>query len=79
MNDAMPWLTPAPKPTTLVNERHFRERWAADGTALKQADDGLTTLAFEILDRRPVPEGPVVERPAIWEIVKVRLKMKPPD
>ena len=79
LNDAMPWLTPTPKPTTLVNERQFRERWAADGTALKQADDGLTTLAFEILDRRPVPEGPVVERPAIWEIATVRLKMKPPD
>ena len=55
------------------------ERWATDGTALKQVDDGLTTLAFETLDRRPVPEGPVVERPAISEIVKVRLKTKPPD
>jgi hypothetical protein len=79
LNDAMPWLTPIPKPTTLANERHFNERWAADGTALKQVDDGLTTLAFEILDRHPVPEGPVVERPAMWEIVKVRLQKKPPD
>jgi len=55
------------------------ERWVTDGTELKQIDDGLTTLAFEVLDRSLVPEGPVVERPAIWEIVKVRLKMKPPD
>jgi hypothetical protein len=79
LNDAMPWLSPTPKPTTLVNERHFNERWAKDGTALKLVDDGLTTLAFDVLDRRPVPEGPVVERAATWEVVKIRLNMKPPD
>src|SRR5262249_18585579 len=53
-------------------------QWATTQRALggwpaPQAD-GLRTLAFDILDRRPVPEGPVVERPAIWEIVKVRLQ-----
>jgi N-terminal region of glycosyl transferase group 7/N-terminal domain of galactosyltransferase len=65
-----------PKPAAIANERQFNERWTL--SRAPQAD-GLKTLAFDILDRRPVPEGPVVERPAIWEIVKVRLKMKPPD
>ncbi len=77
LNDAMPWLPLKPNAAALANERHFNERWAADGTALKQVDDGLTTLAFEILDRRPVPEGPVIERPASWEVVKVRLRLSP--
>jgi hypothetical protein len=65
-----------PRPAAVTNERHFKERWTASAT---QADDGITTLGFDILDRRPVPEGPVVERPASWEHVKVKLKMKPPQ
>jgi len=79
LNDAMPWLPATPKTATLVNERHFRERWPTNGITPNQVDDGLTTLAFEILDRRPVQEGPVIERPATWEIVTVGLKMKAPD
>jgi hypothetical protein len=49
LNDSMPWLPLTPKSATLVNERHFNERWATDGTALKQVDDGLTTLASKSL------------------------------
>jgi hypothetical protein len=64
-----------PKPAAIANERRFKECLIFPAA---QAD-GITTLGFDILDRRPVPEGPVVERPAIWEIVKVSLKMKPPD
>jgi hypothetical protein len=63
------------KPSAIANERHFNERLAFPAAQT----DGITTLGFDILDRRPVPEGPVVERPAIWEHVKVRLKMKPPE
>ena len=44
LNGAMPWLTPTPKPTTLVNERHCNERRATDGTALKQVDDAFAPL-----------------------------------
>jgi hypothetical protein len=64
-----------PKPSAIANERHFKERWASPAAQT----DGITTLGFDILDRCPVPEGPVVERPAIWEHVKVRLKMKPTE
>src|SRR5882762_8396930 len=54
------------KPAAIANEKLFKERWASGFTP---QEDGLKTLAFDILSRRPVPEGPVVERPAIWEIV----------
>jgi hypothetical protein len=63
-------------PEARANERQFKDRWALGPV---QQEDGLKTLAFDILDRRPVPQGPVVERPAIWEIVRVKLKMKPPQ
>ena len=62
------------KPAAIANRRHYEDCWAS---GLTSQAEGLPTLAFEILDRRPVPEEQEVERPAIWEIVKVRLKMKP--
>ena len=59
-----------------VNERIFESRWSAGADNLMQ-EDGLASVAYEVLDRRPVPEGPMIERPASWEIVTVRLCMQP--
>lgn len=59
-----------------INEKIFENRWS-EGDGNRIQEDGLTSLAFDVLDRRPVPEGPVVERPAPWEIVTVRLRMEP--
>jgi glycosyl transferase family 7 (putative galactosyltransferase) len=63
-------------PAARANEQQFTDRWASGPAS--QAE-GLQTLAFDILGRGLLSEGPVVERPATWEIVKVRLKMTPPD
>jgi hypothetical protein len=62
-------------PEAQSNRQTFAKRWRRGAPP---QDEGLTTLAFDILDRRSVPEGRVVERPASWEIVKVRLKMEAP-
>jgi len=59
-------LTPAAE----ANERRFSSRWS--GAA--RGPDGLSTLDFEIVSRRAVPEGTIVERAARWEIVTVRLR-----
>jgi hypothetical protein len=41
-------------------------------------EDGLSTIAFEILNRRVLQhEGPKPERPAPWEMITVRLGIKP--
>ena len=42
------------------------------------AADGLSTLAYEVLDRQPIPDARP-ERNAQWEIVKVRLGMQPSE
>jgi hypothetical protein len=58
-----------------ANERLYLERWTRGRAS---SEDGLSTLKFQVLDRRAIPDGPNVERSQPWEIVKVRLNMKPP-
>jgi hypothetical protein len=62
-----------PTPFAAVNERLYRRRWTGGRSV---ADDGLSSLAFEVLHRRSIPDGPLPERPAQWEIVTVRLNMQ---
>jgi hypothetical protein len=64
-----------PTPIARVNEQLFRSRWVAG--ELPATYDGLSTLAFEVIQRRSIPEGPFPERAASWEIVTVRLNMQP--
>ncbi|HLH48947.1 MAG TPA: galactosyltransferase-related protein, partial [Roseiarcus sp.] len=64
-----------PSAAARVNLKQLKDRWEL---GLDTPDDGLSNLRYRILDRRKIPEGPVVERPAKWEIVTVRLDMKPP-
>ncbi len=58
-----------------ANLELFRLKWMDEGIASQP--EGLSNLAFEILSRRPVPEGPTIERNAIWEIVTVRPNNRP--
>ncbi|HEX4882565.1 MAG TPA: galactosyltransferase-related protein [Casimicrobiaceae bacterium] len=62
-----------PRAIAAVNQRLF-ERRQAEGMAM--ATDGLSTLRFEVLDRRPIPDAKP-ERPATWEIARVRLRHAP--
>jgi hypothetical protein len=64
------------KPTRIsdVNRALYVSRWR-DG-ALPPKDDGLSSLDFMVIDRRPIPDARP-ERPAHWEVVKVRLNMAP--
>jgi hypothetical protein len=61
-------------PIGVENEKLFKMKW---GPQLPFDDDGLSNLGFEILRRRNMPEETVVERPASWEIVTVRINMQP--
>ena len=56
-----------------VNRSLLEAKWAAGGGA---ADDGLSSLSFDIRDRRPIPD-PAPEREAAWELVTVRLGTRP--
>src|SRR5262249_18643313 len=58
----------APTPAAALNARLFKKRWA---TGASPPPDGLSNLAFQILNKRNLPEGPAVERSAPWEIVTV--------
>lgn len=60
----------SPNPIALANHRRFQSRWAAGA---QMPEDGLSTMAFEILGRRKITEGLVTERPASWEMITVRL------
>ncbi len=57
----------------------YRERWAdgkwASGGLMEK--DGLSNVAFDVLDRRTIPDDTSPERTAAWEIVTVRLNMQP--
>jgi hypothetical protein len=64
-----------PTPIATVNGRVYRERWQGREPQLEQ--DGLSTVSFELLNRRSVPEDQRPERSALWEVVTVRLKMLP--
>ncbi len=61
----------SPSPINHVNSRILEKRW---GTGGHRPADGLSTLRFAIVQRREIPDA---ERGAPWEIVKVRLDMKP--
>ncbi|TWA62029.1 galactosyltransferase-like protein [Azospirillum brasilense] len=56
-----------------VNKRVFQANWA--GGTLPE-EDGLSSLSFEILDRRPC-DGVDPAAAGRWEIVRVRLTMAP--
>ena len=56
-------------PAAEANGRRYNTHWASGAAPPR---DGLSTLSFEILDRRPVPVEGLDERPAPWEIVTVR-------
>jgi N-terminal domain of galactosyltransferase/N-terminal region of glycosyl transferase group 7 len=68
-------LDGSPSAIGRVNRRIFENRWGTGINAFPE--DGLQSIAYEILDRSDIPEGPVVERPASWEKVTVRLRMQP--
>jgi len=61
----------------LVNEQIFNERWTPGTNTAIDENDGLGSVAYEIVNRSGIPEGPVVERPASWEKVTVRLRLRP--
>jgi N-terminal region of glycosyl transferase group 7/N-terminal domain of galactosyltransferase len=67
-------LDGSPSAAAQVSLKQLKDRWEL---GIDAPDDGLSNLRYQILDRRKIPEGPVVERPATWEMVKVRLE-KPP-
>jgi N-terminal region of glycosyl transferase group 7/N-terminal domain of galactosyltransferase len=59
-------------PIGLVNRRLFDRKWAGGG---QSEDDGLSSLKYEILQRRDIDRYVHNERPTRWEIVKVRLNL----
>ena len=68
-------LDGSPSPAARVNLKQMKDRWEA---GVHSPEDGLKNLDFKVLNRRKIPEGPAVERPASWEMVTVRLGMTPP-
>jgi len=58
-----------------VNRALF-ERKCAD---IGERRDGLSTNAFEVLDRGRIPDAPDVERDAIWERMLIRPRLAPSD
>jgi N-terminal region of glycosyl transferase group 7/N-terminal domain of galactosyltransferase len=62
-------------PIALVNARLFENRWLEKNQAIQE--DGFQSVRYEIVSRTNIPEGSVVERPACWEKVTVRLRMTP--
>jgi hypothetical protein len=69
-------LDGSPSAAARVNLKQLRDRWEEGATV---PEDGLKNLAFKVLNRRKIPEGAVAERPASWEMITVRLEMKPPQ
>jgi hypothetical protein len=62
-----------PRAIAAVNQRLFEARQAR---GMAMADDGLSTLRYEVLERAPIPDARP-ERSATWERVKVRLGHAP--
>ena len=62
-----------PSPISLVNRRLFQELWS---TGKIPAGDGLSTLSFDVLDRRPC-DGGTAGAQERWEIVRVRFNHTP--
>lgn len=66
-------LTGAPNAIARLNGALFdRKRASPDA-----APDGLSTNAFEVLDRQPIADAPEPERAALWERVVVRPHLSP--
>ena len=59
-------------PINMINKKRMLEKW----TNPLKSPDGLSTLRYEILSRRSIPD-PAPERESSWEIVTVRLNMQP--
>lgn len=66
-----------PTPAAMANSQQYATRWAHGHIIAEQ--EGLKTVAFDVLNRRQLPEEDVVERPASWEMITVRLKARPPQ
>jgi hypothetical protein len=66
-------LDGAPNAIGRVNRALFERKRAARD----QARDGLSTLAFDVLARTPIPDPPDAERIAAWERVLVRPRLRP--
>jgi hypothetical protein len=65
---------------SLANDKIFRTRWPLDQKYVAQPAtlaDGLSSLAFDILGRQSIAD-PKAERPAVCELVKVRIKAPSP-
>lgn len=67
-------LNGAQSPIAAVNEDICKQKWSGEPTG---PEDGLSNLAFEVLNRQDIPNSPQSERAAPWEKVVVRLKMAP--
>lgn len=63
-----------PSEISTVNRKAYEANWAA---ADARRRDGLSTLDFEISNHREMPDADRPERAAAWEIVTVKLKMRP--
>jgi hypothetical protein len=63
-----------PASISIVNQRVYDQKWAAGGRTDR---DGLSSLQFDVLNRREIDIAIHTERPASWEIVTVRLGMQP--
>jgi hypothetical protein len=68
-------LDGSPSAAAQMSLKQLKDRWE-DG--IDTPDDGLSNLRYRVLNRRKILEGPVIERLASWEMVTVRLDMKPP-
>jgi hypothetical protein len=64
-------LDGSPSAAARVSLKQLKDRWEL---GIDTPDDGLSNLRYQIVDRRKIPEGALVERPATWEMVKVRLE-----
>jgi len=62
-----------PTEEAVANRRRFDERWSSQ-SGMRRGAGGLTTMNYEILRRDRLSDPALAERPARWELVKVRLK-----
>jgi hypothetical protein len=59
-------------PIASVNRKLFEQKGVRD----EAAEDGLAQVAYDILERRAIPD-PKPERTSYWELVRVRLRSQP--
>jgi N-terminal region of glycosyl transferase group 7/N-terminal domain of galactosyltransferase len=63
------------------NKHLLSERWSSHSKMRllrRIRNDGLLTVKYQVTEHTTIPEGPVLEREAVWEKVTVRLLMQPP-